>query len=177
MRCWCWAPAAWGCPASAWRAGFATWRPSSRNPIARSGTWPALPGPPTSSIPAIRPALKALVKATRGGAAAVVDFVGSGASFDFGYGALRKGGRMVCVGLIGGASSIVPAMIALKAVSIVGSYVGSLQELQELLALAQDGTLPPLPLNLRPLAQANQALDDLRAGKVRGRTVLQADAA
>ena len=31
-----------------------------------------------------------------GGAAAVVDFVGSGASFDFGFGALRKGGKMVC---------------------------------------------------------------------------------
>ena len=122
-------------------------------------------------------ALKALVKATRGGAAAVVDFVGSGASFDFGYGALRKGGKMVCVGLIGGASSIVPAMVALKAVSIVGSYVGSLQELQELMAWAREGTLPPLPVTLRPLAEANQALDDLRAGKVRGRTVLQADAA
>jgi len=84
---------------------------------------------------------------------------------------------LVCVGLIGGASSIVPAMVALKAVSIVGSYVGSLQELQELMAWAREGTLPPLPVTLRPLAEANQALDDLRAGKVRGRTVLQADAA
>jgi D-arabinose 1-dehydrogenase-like Zn-dependent alcohol dehydrogenase len=122
-------------------------------------------------------ALKALVKATRGGAAAVVDFVGSGSSFDFGTGALRKGGRMVCVGLLGGASTVVPAMVALKAISIVGSYVGSLQELQELMAFAREGALPPLPVTLRPLAQANQALDDLRAGKVRGRTVLQADAA
>jgi alcohol dehydrogenase/propanol-preferring alcohol dehydrogenase len=122
-------------------------------------------------------ALKALVKATRGGAAAVVDFVGSGNSFDFGYGALRKGGKMVCVGLLGGASSIVPAMVALKAVSIVGSYVGSLQELQELMAFAREGTLPPLPVTLRPLAEANAALDALRAGQVRGRTVLQADGA
>ncbi|HZN48820.1 MAG TPA: zinc-binding dehydrogenase, partial [Ramlibacter sp.] len=112
-------------------------------------------------------------KATRGGAAAVVDFVGSNASFDFGLGALRKGGKMVCVGLIGGASTVVPAMLALKAVSITGSYVGSLQELHELMALARAGALPPLPLNLRPLADANQALDELRAGKVRGRIVLR----
>ena len=117
--------------------------------------------------------LKSFLKATRGGAAAVVDFVGSGASFDFGFGALRKGGKMVCVGLIGGASTIVPAMLALKAVSITGSYVGSLQELHELMALARAGTLPPLPLNLRPLADANQALDELRAGMVRGRIVLR----
>jgi D-arabinose 1-dehydrogenase-like Zn-dependent alcohol dehydrogenase len=122
-------------------------------------------------------ALKTLLKATRGGAAAVVDFVGSGSSFDFGTGALRKGGKMVCVGLLGGASTIVPAMVALKAISIVGSYVGSLQELQELMAFVREGALPPLPVTLRPLAQANQALDDLRAGKVRGRTVLQTDTA
>jgi len=117
--------------------------------------------------------LKSFLKATRGGAAAVVDFVGSNASFDFGLGALRKGGKMVCVGLIGGASTIVPAMLALKAVSITGSYVGSLQELHELMALARAGALPPLPLNLRPLGDANQALDELRAGKVRGRIVLR----
>jgi len=117
--------------------------------------------------------LKSFLKATRGGAAAVVDFVGSNASFDFGLGALRKGGKMVCVGLIGGASTVVPAMLALKAVSITGSYVGSLQELHELMALARAGALPPLPLNLRPLADANQALDELRAGKVRGRIVLR----
>ena len=117
--------------------------------------------------------LKSFLKATRGGAAAVVDFVGSNASFDFGLGALRKGGKMVCVGLIGGASTVVPAMLALKAVSITGSYVGSLQELHELMALARAGALPPLPLNLRPLGDANQALDELRAGKVRGRIVLR----
>ena len=117
-------------------------------------------------------AAKALVKATRGGAAAVLDFVGAGSSFAFGFGALRKGGKLVCVGLIGGATPIVPVMVAMKAVSILGSYVGSLDELRELLALAQDGTLPPLPLDERPLAEADAALNDLRAGRVRGRVVL-----
>jgi D-arabinose 1-dehydrogenase-like Zn-dependent alcohol dehydrogenase len=50
--------------------------------------------------------------------------------------------------------------------------VGSLQELQELVELGRQGGLPELPLVLRPLAEANAAMDDLRAGKVRGRTVL-----
>ena len=123
--------------------------------------------------PAEAAALKSLLKATRGGAAAAVDFVGSGASFDFGLGALRKGGRLVCVGLLGGATGIVPAMLALKAVSVVGSYVGTLQELRDLMALAREDALPPLPVRLRPLAEANEALDDLRAGRVRGRAVLR----
>lgn len=117
-------------------------------------------------------ALKALLKATGGGAAVVVDFVGSGASFDFGFAALRKAGRMVCVGLMGGASTIVPAMVSLKALTVTGSYVGSLQELQELMALGRSGELPALPVSLRPLSDAAQALEELRMGKVRGRTVL-----
>lgn len=118
-------------------------------------------------------ALKALIKSTGGGVAAAIDFVGAGATFAFGHGALRKGGRLVCVGLLGGATPVVPAMLALKAVSVLGSYVGSLAELQQLMALAADGGLPELPVTPQPLATASQALDDLRAGKVRGRIVLQ----
>ncbi|MDH4288715.1 MAG: alcohol dehydrogenase [Aquincola sp.] len=116
---------------------------------------------------------KALAKATRGGVAAAIDFVGSGSSFAFGLGALRKGGRLVCVGLFGGAAPVVPVMLAMKAVSVLGSYVGTLQDLRDLLALAQDGALPALPLDERPLDAASQALADLRAGRARGRIVLE----
>lgn len=122
--------------------------------------------------PAADGALKALMKAT-GGAAAVVDFVGAGATFAFGLGALRKGGKLVCVGLLGGATPIVPAMVAMKAVTVMGSYVGSLQEMQALMALARSGVLPDLPISTQPLSYATQAMDDLRAGRVRGRIVLK----
>ena len=104
--------------------------------------------------------------------ASVAPSAGAGPSFAFGYGALRKGGKLVCVGLMGGATAITPLMVALKAVTVQGSYVGSLDELRELLALAQAGTLPALPVIERPLAQADDALNDLRAGRVRGRVVL-----
>jgi D-arabinose 1-dehydrogenase-like Zn-dependent alcohol dehydrogenase len=122
--------------------------------------------------PTAADAQKALVKATRGGVSAAIDFVGAGSSFAFGLGALRKGGRLVCVGLFGGSAPIVPVMVAMKAVSVLGSYVGTLQDLRELMALAQDGTLPALAVSERPLAQAAEALDDLRQGRVRGRVVL-----
>ena len=55
---------------------------------------------------------------------------------------------------------------------MTGSYVGCLQELQELMALGRAGELAPWPVSLRPLADAAQALEELRTGKVRGRTVL-----
>ena len=118
-------------------------------------------------------ALKSLVKATGGGVAAAIDFVGAAATFNFGFGSLRKAGKLVCVGLFGGATPIVPAMVSMKAVSVMGSYVGSLQEMQELMALARSGVLPGLPLTTAPLAQATQALDDLRAGRIRGRAILK----
>lgn len=121
--------------------------------------------------PAADGAMKKLLKST-GGAAAVIDFVGAGSSFAFGFGVLRKAGRLVSVGLLGGATPIVPAMVAMKAVSIIGSYVGSLSELHELLTIAQSGVLPDLPLVLQPLSTATQALDALRAGRVSGRIVL-----
>ena len=88
-------------------------------------------------------ALKALLKAT-GGVAAAIDFVGAANSFSFGFGALRKAGKLVCVGLLGGATPIVPALVSMKAVTIAGSYVGSLQEMHELMAIAQSGALPEM---------------------------------
>lgn len=117
-------------------------------------------------------AQKALLKATSGGATAVIDFVGSGSSFEFGMGAVRKAGRMVCVGLLGGATTLVPAMLSLKAISLVGSYVGSLAEMQELLAIARQGSIPPMPVSVRELRAASETLDALAAGSVKGRTVL-----
>jgi alcohol dehydrogenase/propanol-preferring alcohol dehydrogenase len=123
--------------------------------------------------PAADGALRALIKATGGGVAAAVDFVGAAATFAFGFGALRKTGHLVCVGLFGGATPVVPAMVAMKAVTVSGSYVGSLAEMQELMAIARGGKLPGLPVTTQPLANASQALADLKAGRVHGRTVLQ----
>jgi alcohol dehydrogenase/propanol-preferring alcohol dehydrogenase len=117
-------------------------------------------------------ALKALMKAT-GGVAAAIDFVGAAATFNFGFNALRKAGKLVCVGLFGGSTPVVPAMVSMKAVSVIGSYVGSLAEMQELMAIAKSGRLPNLPLTSQPLSTATDALADLRAGKIRGRAILK----
>jgi D-arabinose 1-dehydrogenase-like Zn-dependent alcohol dehydrogenase len=117
-------------------------------------------------------AAKAFMKA-RGGAAAAIDFVGAAATFSFGLSALRKGGKLVCVGLFGGAAQVMPAMLPLRAVTITGSYVGSLAEMGELMALARQGGLPAMPVATRPLAEVNEALAALRSGMTRGRAVLQ----
>ena len=45
------------------------------------------------------------------------------------------------------------------------------------MAIVKTGVLPDMQLTSRPLAQATQALDDLRAGRIRGRTILKPEAA
>ena len=60
----------------------------------------------------------------------------------------------------------------LRGMGVRGSYVGSLPELKELVALAQKGTLTPIKVTRRPLAEASAAVHDLKAGKVIGRVVL-----
>jgi alcohol dehydrogenase len=56
--------------------------------------------------------------------------------------------------------------------TIEGTLTGTLAEARELIALARSGKLSAIPLHERPMAQAQAALDDLRAGKVAGRLVL-----
>lgn len=122
--------------------------------------------------PAADGALKGLLKAT-GGVAGAIDFVGAASTFSFGFGALRKGGRLISVGLFGGSVPIVTTMLTMKAVSVIGSYVGSLQEMHEMMSIAREGKLPALPLTNQPLNTATQALADLKAGRIRGRAILR----
>ena len=64
-------------------------------------------------------------------------------------------------------------MFAIKAMTIEGTLTGTLAEARELIDLARAGKFAPIPTRDRPLAQAQAALDDLRAGRVVGRTVLR----
>jgi len=122
--------------------------------------------------PADPNARKALVKATGGGVAGAADFAGTDGSLAFAVGAIGKGGKVVITGLIGGSFSTPIAMFPLKAMSIEGTFVGTLAEAQEMMALARAGKIPPVPIHERPLSAAQASLDDLRAGKVVGRVVL-----
>ena len=114
-----------------------------------------------------------LLELTGGGARAAIDFVGAVPTSKFGLNGLRKGGRLIIVGLYGGALPVSLPLMPAKSLTVQGSYVGTLDELKALVALGQAGKIPPIPLDLRPLDQAPEALDDLRAGKVNGRVILQ----
>src|ERR1700676_3780751 len=118
------------------------------------------------------PQARRTVLAATGGVRAGCDFVGSEKSLQFTTGVLARGGKVVVTGLLGGNFSIAAAMIAIKAMTIEGTLTGPLAEARELLDLARAAKIAPIPTRTRPFAQAQAALDDLRAGNVVGRTVL-----
>jgi D-arabinose 1-dehydrogenase-like Zn-dependent alcohol dehydrogenase len=118
-------------------------------------------------------ALKTIAKACGFNIAGAIDFVGAESTSSMAVNLVRRTGQVVIVGLFGGEFRMPLPMFALKSLQITGSYVGSLNDLRELVTLAQRTTLPQIPLELRPLAQVNQALNDLAKGRVVGRVVLQ----
>jgi D-arabinose 1-dehydrogenase-like Zn-dependent alcohol dehydrogenase len=55
---------------------------------------------------------------------------------------------------------------------ILGSYVGSPQDMKELMELVNAGKVDPIPVEQRPISEVNAALADLKDGKVLGRLSL-----
>ena len=119
-------------------------------------------------------ARKAVMSATGGGLLAICDFVGSDKSLQFATGLLARSGKVVVTGLLGGNFSIAAAMFGIKAMTIEGTLTGTLAEARGLLDLARARNIAPIPTRNRPLGEAQAALDDLRAGRIVGRTVLTA---
>lgn len=117
-------------------------------------------------------AAKEIIEATKGGAWAVIDLVGASRTVQLGVDSLVKGGKVIVVGLFGGDITVPTPSLPLRAMTIQGSYVGSLTEMAELLDLVRRKGAPNLPVATRPLAAVNDALNDLKAGKVIGRVVL-----
>lgn len=107
---------------------------------------------------------------------AIVDYVNSNETFTFAFASIDKGGTIVPVGLFGGSAQVSTALLPLKAVSVIGNYVGSLADLRTLVAMAQTQDLPQVPIIERPLTLANttDSLEALVAGTATGRTVLVA---
>jgi len=101
-----------------------------------------------------------------------IDLVGNAQTAQLGFDCLTKGGKLVMVGLFGGGATWALPLIAIKAITIQGSYVGNLNETKELLDLVRTRKIAPIPVISMPLTKADEALNDLKSGKLVGRAVL-----
>lgn len=124
--------------------------------------------------PQDKESVTAFQKASKG-AAAAIDFVGASSTADLGIAALRRGGIYIVVGLMGGETTLSTVLLVLRNICVRASYVGSLDELKELVALARSGKVAPLPTEHAPLPDVKAALERLRQGQVKGRLVLVAE--
>lgn len=106
------------------------------------------------------------------GVAAAIDFVGNEASAQFGWRALGRGGRLVIVGLFGGAFSTPLPMFPFTGNAIMGSVTGTPAEMKEMMDIVTAGKAEPVPVIKRKLDEANATLTELSKGLIMGRAVL-----
>jgi D-arabinose 1-dehydrogenase-like Zn-dependent alcohol dehydrogenase len=117
-------------------------------------------------------ALAQMQAAAKGPVWAAIDFVGNSQTAQLAVDSLVKGGKLIVVGLFGGDITLSLPLIPIRAMTIQGSYTGSLKELNELIKLVRNRPLPLVPTKTTALAAAQRVISDLKAGKVIGRTVL-----
>jgi propanol-preferring alcohol dehydrogenase len=104
---------------------------------------------------------------------AILDFVGATPTLQAGAGAVNREGILLVVGLAGGRLEFGVGVIPSEAV-LSTSIWGSLSELTELLDFVRAEGVEHL-VETMPLDNAQEALDRLRSGDVRGRIVLTVD--
>jgi len=117
-------------------------------------------------------AVQQIQQATGGGARAVLDLVGATPTVSLAMACSARGGHTVICGLMGGDLTLALPVIPMRPLTLQGSYVGTLEELRELVDLARRSGMAPIPVTRRPLSEANAAMEDLHHGRVVGRTVL-----
>src|ERR1700732_4896110 len=114
-----------------------------------------------------------VVKDLRGKGGVHVALVASAAkaAYDQAFYCLRPTGTLLAVGLPAENICFPPMMMASGEIRIQASAVGTREDLRGILAMAAAGGVRCLTAT-RPLAHANQVLDELRHGRVAGRVVL-----
>lgn len=117
-------------------------------------------------------ALEQIRSIAGGGVAAAFDFVGADPTLALAFGATRRLGTVVQLGLAGGTAKLAALQSWQPEVSFWVSFWGNIKELREVMDLADDGRLTSIPLEFEPLERVNEVYHRLEQGQVKGRAVL-----
>jgi NAD+-dependent secondary alcohol dehydrogenase Adh1 len=104
------------------------------------------------------------------GADVVIDYVGEKGAEADAWRMTRRAGSHFVVGY-GGTVQVPTIDVISTERNVIGNLVGTYNDLAELMVLAAQGKVQ-LHTRTYPLDQANQAMDDLDAGRLRGRGIL-----
>lgn len=116
---------------------------------------------------------KAIADLTGGvGVQAAFDFVGATPTLELAISTTASGGKVTQVGLAGGAASIQVLKNSRFEVMFEATLWGNIQELREVIALAESGRLTPIQLEFYRLDQIDEVYRKLKEGKIAGRAVV-----
>jgi propanol-preferring alcohol dehydrogenase len=108
-----------------------------------------------------------------GGIDVAIALAASPQSFEQAFRSLRRGGRLVCVALPADGTMQIPIFeTVLGEISVIGSIVGTRQDLADVFALHAAGRTRVIA-ETRKLEEINTVFDDVLAGRVPARVVLE----
>lgn len=117
-------------------------------------------------------AIEEIQKIVNGPVLNIIDFVANTQTATLANTLLGKGGKFVIVGAMGGILEISLITMIFRGATIYGNTTGNLQHLNDVVELAKAGKLAPLPVSITDWNNVNEALTQLKDGKVTGRLVL-----
>ena len=110
-----------------------------------------------------------------GGVYASMVFSSKIAGFELGLKLLKVGGVLIAIRLPAfseGSISINPFQFILKGLHIVGSLVGTVEEMRDLVQLAAEGKVKTHIGRVANLSELNQVFEELEQGKIVGRAII-----
>ena len=107
------------------------------------------------------------------GADVIFELVGAAETMANSMNMLAKRGRLVFIGYSEDPFTTVTVLLVIKEAVVTASVGNTLDELREAVDLAGRGVIKAVVDREYPLEQANEALEDLKAGRIIGRAVLK----
>lgn len=114
----------------------------------------------------------AVVQEKVGGAHGAVVTAVAKSAFNQSVDAVRAGSRVVAVGLPSESMDLSLPHLVLDGIEIIGSLVGTRQDLAESFQAGVEGKVIPQS-QMRPMEDINDIFDEMEAGKIQGRMVLE----
>ena len=113
----------------------------------------------------------ALIQEKTGGAHSAVVTAVSKVAFNQAVDSVRAGGRVVAVGLPSEMMDLSIVKTGLDGIQVIGSLVGTRKDLEEAFQFGAEGLVAPV-VQKRPVSDAVDVFDEMEAGTIQGRMVL-----
>ena len=113
----------------------------------------------------------ALIQEKTGGAHSAVVTAVSKVAFNQAVDSVRAGGRVVAVGLPSEMMDLSIVKTVLNGIQVIGSLVGTRKDLEEAFQFGAEGLVVPV-VQKRPVSDAVDVFDEMEAGTIQGRMVL-----